>query len=112
MRGESNVQGSTDHGLLFHIWTGYLGAPTASLKTLNDFNEKATATERKTNALVPKRNAAATAASIPRATKLPRRFRHRINSNRNAVAPARCCGSVIYVESIDGICTIDTSAGV
>jgi formate dehydrogenase major subunit len=24
MRGESNVQGSTDHGLLFHIWPGYL----------------------------------------------------------------------------------------
>ncbi len=31
MRGESNVQGSTDHGLLFHIWPGYLGTPTASL---------------------------------------------------------------------------------
>ena len=38
MRGEGNVQGSTDHGLLFHIWPGYLGAPTASLKTLKDFN--------------------------------------------------------------------------
>jgi formate dehydrogenase major subunit len=42
MRGESNVQGSTDHGLLFHIWPGYLGAPTASLKTLAEFNEKRT----------------------------------------------------------------------
>jgi formate dehydrogenase major subunit len=42
MRGEGNVQGSTDHGLLFHIWPGYLGAPTASLKTLKDFNEKRT----------------------------------------------------------------------
>ena len=42
MRGESNVQGSTDHGLLFHIWPGYLGTPTASMKTLTDFNEKRT----------------------------------------------------------------------
>ena len=24
LRGESNVQGSTDHGLLFHILPGYL----------------------------------------------------------------------------------------
>jgi formate dehydrogenase major subunit len=29
LRGESNVQGSTDHGLLFHILTGYMPAPTA-----------------------------------------------------------------------------------
>jgi formate dehydrogenase major subunit len=42
MRGESNVQGSTDHGLLFHIWPGYLGAPRASMKTLKDFNEART----------------------------------------------------------------------
>ena len=42
MRGESNVQGSTDHGLLFHIWPGYLGTPTGSLKTLKDFTEKRT----------------------------------------------------------------------
>jgi formate dehydrogenase major subunit len=42
MRGESNVQGSTDHGLLFHIWPGYLGTPTASLATLKAFNEKRT----------------------------------------------------------------------
>lgn len=42
MRGEGNVQGSTDHGLLFHIWPGYLGAPTASLATLKEYNEKRT----------------------------------------------------------------------
>ena len=33
MRGEGNVQGSTDHGILFHILTGYLPTPTASLAT-------------------------------------------------------------------------------
>jgi formate dehydrogenase major subunit len=37
MRGESNVQGSTDHGLLFHIWPGYLGTPTASLTIASRF---------------------------------------------------------------------------
>ena len=42
MRGEGNVQGSTDHGLLFHIWPGYLGAPTASLATLKEYDEKRT----------------------------------------------------------------------
>jgi len=42
MRGEGNVQGSTDHGLLFHIWPGYIGAPTASLTTFKEFNEKRT----------------------------------------------------------------------
>lgn len=29
LRGESNVQGSTDHGLLWHIVTGYLESPKA-----------------------------------------------------------------------------------
>jgi formate dehydrogenase major subunit len=42
MRGESNVQGSTDHGLLFHIWPGYLSTPTASLSSLAIYNEKQT----------------------------------------------------------------------
>jgi formate dehydrogenase major subunit len=51
MRGESNVQGSTDHGLLFHIWPGYIGAPTASLKTLKEFNEKRTPTTKEKNSL-------------------------------------------------------------
>ena len=51
MRGESNVQGSTDHGLLFHIWPGYLGAPTASLKTLKEYNEKRTPTTKEKNSL-------------------------------------------------------------
>ena len=28
LRGESNVQGSTDYAILFHILPGYLNAPT------------------------------------------------------------------------------------
>jgi len=51
MRGESNVQGSTDHGLLFHIWPGYIGAPSASMETLKVFNEKRTPTTKEKNSL-------------------------------------------------------------
>ena len=39
LRGESNVQGSTDQALLFHIWPGYLPAPHARLATLTDYNK-------------------------------------------------------------------------
>jgi formate dehydrogenase major subunit len=42
MRGESNVQGSTDYGLLFHILPGYNPAPRAADKTLNEYNENYT----------------------------------------------------------------------
>ena len=42
LRGESNVQGSTDQGLLYHIWPGYNPTPTASLATLADYNKKNT----------------------------------------------------------------------
>jgi formate dehydrogenase major subunit len=36
LRGESNVQGSTDHALLFHILPGYLAPPSATQPTLQD----------------------------------------------------------------------------
>ncbi|OGP57564.1 MAG: formate dehydrogenase-N subunit alpha [Deltaproteobacteria bacterium RBG_13_52_11b] len=39
LRGESNVQGSTDAGLLYHIWPGYLPTPQAHLTTLGDYNK-------------------------------------------------------------------------
>lgn len=42
LRGESNVQGSTDHGLLFHILPGYLPMPSADLKDLAAYNAKYT----------------------------------------------------------------------
>jgi formate dehydrogenase major subunit len=42
LRGESNVQGSTDHCLLFHILQGYLKTPKASEPTLKDYNDKYT----------------------------------------------------------------------
>jgi formate dehydrogenase major subunit len=39
LRGESNVQGSTDAGLLYHIWPAYLPTPQAHLATLADYNK-------------------------------------------------------------------------
>ena len=42
LRGESNVQGSTDQGLLFHILPGYLPVPSASLADLKAYIEKHT----------------------------------------------------------------------
>jgi formate dehydrogenase-N alpha subunit len=42
LRGESNVQGSTDFGLLFNSLPGYNPLPSASVKTLKDYNEKFT----------------------------------------------------------------------
>ncbi len=39
LRGESNVQGSTDQALLFHIIPGYLPNPRAQWPTLADYNK-------------------------------------------------------------------------
>ena len=40
LRGESNVQGSTDYGLLFHTLPGYLPSPEYNEATLEDFVAK------------------------------------------------------------------------
>jgi formate dehydrogenase major subunit len=42
MRGESNVQGSTDMALLYHILPGYLAAPAAPMQTLATYLERVT----------------------------------------------------------------------
>jgi formate dehydrogenase major subunit len=39
LRGESNVQGSTDHCLLYHILPGYLTTPRGSEPTLEAYNK-------------------------------------------------------------------------
>jgi len=41
LRGEPNVQGSTDHAILTHILPGYLKAPAASQPTLREYIDKA-----------------------------------------------------------------------
>jgi formate dehydrogenase major subunit len=43
LRGESNVQGSTDHCLLWHILPGYLKPPVATDTTLQDHLDRVTA---------------------------------------------------------------------
>jgi formate dehydrogenase major subunit len=40
LRGESNVQGSTDHCLLWHIWPGYLKTARASNTSLEAYNKR------------------------------------------------------------------------
>ena len=42
LRGASNVQGSTDYGLLFHILPGYLPVPSATIADLKTYIEKFT----------------------------------------------------------------------
>ncbi len=46
LRGESNVQGSTDHCLLWHIWPGYLKTPRSSNNSLDAYNTKWTPTSK------------------------------------------------------------------
>ncbi len=42
LRGEPNVQGSTDQAILYHILPGYLRAPTASMTNLQAYLEQST----------------------------------------------------------------------
>ena len=42
LRGEANVQGSTDQGLLFNSLPGYLPAPSASIVDIKTYNDKFT----------------------------------------------------------------------
>jgi formate dehydrogenase major subunit len=49
LRGESNVQGSTDHCLLYHILPGYLQPPVATDVTLQDHLTRATPTTNDPN---------------------------------------------------------------
>lgn len=46
LRGEANVQGATDYGILYHILPGYLPAPTAALVNLQDYVTKFTPTTK------------------------------------------------------------------
>lgn len=42
LRGESNVQGSTDQGLLSNSWPGYLGVPLSTMGSLADYTAATT----------------------------------------------------------------------
>ena len=48
LRGESNVQGSTDYGLLFHILPGYLPTPSASVADPAGLHRKIHAQDQRT----------------------------------------------------------------
>ena len=51
LRGESNVQGSTDHGLLFNTLPGYLATPTVSWVDLATYNDKNTPKTKETKSV-------------------------------------------------------------
>ncbi len=51
LRGESNVQGATDYGVLFHILTGYNPTPSASLVDLKSYIEKFTPKTKETRSV-------------------------------------------------------------
>jgi formate dehydrogenase major subunit len=51
LRGESNVQGSTDYGLLFHILPGYNPTPTATIIDLKTYIEKFTPKTKETRSV-------------------------------------------------------------
>jgi formate dehydrogenase major subunit len=42
LRGEPNVQGTTDHAILYNVLPGYLPLPRASMQTLEEYNRLST----------------------------------------------------------------------
>ena len=42
LRGEPNVQGTSDHAILYNILPGYLPMPRANMPTLADYNKLTT----------------------------------------------------------------------
>ncbi len=56
LRGESNVQGSTDQGLLYHILPGYLPTPTAKEKSLDEYLKLITPVSKDPKSLNWKKN--------------------------------------------------------
>ena len=78
MRGESNVQGSTDHCLLSHILPGYLKVPVHTDKTLDAHIKRATPTTKKVGAA--RTNPAAPRAFTHRRKRRRPRFRARGSS--------------------------------
>ena len=56
LRGEANVQGSTDQALLFHIIPGYLPTPRASVATYDDYLKSITPVSKDPKSLNWKQN--------------------------------------------------------
>lgn len=64
LRGESNVQGSTDQALLFHIIPGYLPTPSANEQKLADYMKRITPATKDPKSLNWKKNQPKYAASL------------------------------------------------
>ncbi len=64
LRGESNVQGSTDQALLYHIIPGYLPTPSANDKVLADYLKRITPSTKDPKSLNWKKNQPKYAVSL------------------------------------------------
>jgi len=64
LRGESNVQGSTDQALLFHIIPGYLPTPSAAEQTIDAYLKKITPVSKDPKSLNWKKNQPKYAVSL------------------------------------------------
>jgi formate dehydrogenase major subunit len=64
LRGESNVQGSTDQGLLYHIVPGYLPTPNATEQRLADYLKRITPASKDPKSLNWKKNQPKYAVSL------------------------------------------------
>ena len=64
LRGESNVQGSTDQGLLFHILPGYLPTPRATQPAFEDYKKAITPVSKDPKSLNWKKNQPKYAVSL------------------------------------------------
>jgi formate dehydrogenase major subunit len=64
LRGESNVQGSTDHALLFHIVPGYMPTPRTSQPQLEDYLKLITPASKDPKSVNWKKNYAKYAVSL------------------------------------------------
>ncbi len=67
LRGEPNVQGSTDHALLYHYMPGYLPAPTVEQPTLEDYMKRVIKTTKNEQSINWGGNNGKYAASLMRA---------------------------------------------
>ncbi len=51
LRGEPNVQGTTDHAILYNVLPGYLPVPRANMPTLAEYNKMTTPVSKEPNSI-------------------------------------------------------------
>jgi anaerobic selenocysteine-containing dehydrogenase len=76
LRGEPNVQGSTDHAILYNLLPGYLKMPYASMDALQKYTEKYTTKPNDPLSTVrpATMNGPSPASNVPAASMKPRKI--------------------------------------